>query len=147
MGPSVAADEAKFLSEGRPEAIVRRVLDEANRIKEPCGLAQGLIVGMVDMGLIRDVEVKACGGERWNVHVRARVTSPDCSHFVYFERELRAAIANVVDVAAVFIEWSDGSDWTPECMSADLREQLKERRRRKMSAIEKLAAVSGEVKR
>ena len=143
----MAAEEAKFLSEGRPEAIVRRVLDEANRIDEPCGLAQGLSVGMVDMGLIRDVEVKACGGERWNVHVRARVTSPDCLHFVYFERELRAAIANIVDVAEFSIEWSDGSDWTPESMSADLREQLKERRRRKMSAIENLTARPREVKR
>ena len=89
---------------------MRRVLDAANRIDEPCGLAQGLSVGMVDMGLIRDVEVKASGRERWNVHVRARVTSPDCLHFVYFERELRAAVANIVDVAEFSIEWSDGSD-------------------------------------
>jgi metal-sulfur cluster biosynthetic enzyme len=143
----MAADEVECLSERGPEAIVRRVLDEANRIWEPCGLAQGLSVGMVDMGLIRDVEVKPCEGEQWNVHVRARVTSPDCLHFVYFERELRAAIANIADVAEVFVEWSDGSDWTPDCMSADLREQLKERRRRMMSALEKLTVGPGEVKR
>ena len=126
---------------------MRQVLDEANRIKEPCGLAQGLSVGMVDMGLIRDVEVKACDGGRWNVHVRARVTSPDCLHFVYFERELRAAVVNIVDVAEFSIEWSDGSDWTPDCMSADLRGQLKERRRMKLSAIEKLTAAPVQVKR
>ena len=146
MGRSVVIDEVNVLNEGRPEAIMRQILDAANYIKEPCGLAQGLSVGMVDMGLIRDVEVKECGSGGWNVHVRARVTSPDCLHFVYFERELRAAVLKIVDVAEFFIEWSDGADWTPDSMSADLREQLKERRRRKMSLVEKLAAGPEEVK-
>ena len=52
------------------EQLVERVLDAANQILEPCGMAQGLSIGMVDMGLIAGVDVKqsdlslACKGAR-----------------------------------------------------------------------------------
>lgn len=97
-------------------------------------MAQGLSIGMVDMGLIAGVDVDR-RESRWHVKVRARVTSPDCLHFVYFERELRAAIAGIADVEKVDIEWTDGSDWTPEDMSPQLREQLYGRRKKQLSAV------------
>ena len=113
------------------ENLVRRILDEANRILEPCGMAQGLSVGMVDMGLINGVDVERCQSG-WDVRVRARVTSPDCLHFVYFERELRAGMNAIPGIRTVSVEWGDGSDWTPESMSATLREQLRERRQKRI---------------
>ena len=116
------------------EQLVERVLDAANQILEPCGMAQGLSIGMVDMGLIAGVDVKQ-SDSRWHVKVRARVTSPDCLHFVYFERELRAAIAAIGDVEEVDVEWTDGADWTPDDMSPRLREQLYGRRQKQLEAI------------
>lgn len=113
--------------------LERRILDQANQIMEPCGLAQGLSVGMVDMGLIRAVQAERCGG-LWSVSVKATVTSPDCQHFVYFERELRAAIHSNGEIGEVSIEWADGSDWTPDSMSENLRQQLRERRQKHHSA-------------
>jgi metal-sulfur cluster biosynthetic enzyme len=116
------------------EQLVEHVLAAANQILEPCGMAQGLSIGIVDMGLIVGVDVKQ-NDSRWQVKVRARVTSPDCLHFVYFERELRAAIAAIDAVEEIEVEWTDGSDWTPDDMSPQLREQLDGRRRRKLEAI------------
>ena len=116
------------------EQLVERVLDAANQILEPCGMAQGLSIGMVDMGLIAGVDVKQ-SDSRWHVKVRARVTSPDCLHFVYFERELRAAITAIGDVEEVNVEWTDGADWTPDDMSPRLREQLYGRRQKQLEAI------------
>lgn len=115
------------------QQLAERILAAANQILEPCGLAQGLSVGMVDMGLIRGVDVEH-RDSGWSVRVRARVTSPDCLHFVYFERELRAAITEILEVAEINIEWTDGSDWTPDEMSDSLREQLKARRQFRSSA-------------
>ena len=60
--------------------------------------------------------------------VRARVTSPDCLHVVYFERELRAAAKAIPEVGQVEIQWDGGYDWTPECMSESLRIEMKQRR-------------------
>jgi metal-sulfur cluster biosynthetic enzyme len=120
--------------DNQSEQLVERVLAAANQILEPCGMAQGLSIGMVDMGLIAGVDVKR-SDSRWHVKVRARVTSPDCLHFVYFERELRAAIAAISEVEKIDVEWTDGSDWTPDDMSPQLREQLYGRRRKQLEAI------------
>jgi metal-sulfur cluster biosynthetic enzyme len=114
--------------------LAELILAAANQILEPCGLAQGLSVGMVDMGLIRGVDVEQ-KGSNWSVRVRARVTSPDCLHFVYFERELRAAIAAIADFEKIDVEWIDGSDWTPDDMSPQLREQMNDRRRKQLKAM------------
>lgn len=111
------------------ESIASRIREAANRIPDPCGMGQGLSIGMADMGLIREVDVRQ-SEEQWKVTVRARVTSPDCLHVVYFERELRAAVAAMPDIGQFAIEWDGGYDWTPECMSEALRSRMKERRAR-----------------
>jgi metal-sulfur cluster biosynthetic enzyme len=116
-------------------AIIADVRDLANRIPDPCGLAQALSIGMVDMGLVRSVEAVREHGA-WNITVRARVTSPECLHFVYFERELRAALGARADIGQVHIEWDSGLDWLPEDMSEAARARLRERRHQ-------IAAVAG----
>ena len=122
--------------------LTESILAAANQILEPCGMAQGLSIGMVDMGLIAGIDLDQ-RDSRWRVKVRARVTSPDCLHFVYFERELRAAIAPIADFEKIEVEWTDGSDWTPDDMSPQLREQLYGRRRKQLEAIEKGLEASG----
>ena len=119
-------DESKLL--------VERILTAANQILEPCGLGQGLSIGMVDMGLIGrvDAERREAG---WHVKVQARVTSPDCLHFVYFERELRAAITAIGNIEEIDVEWADCSDWSPEKMNPQVREQMSERRRKRLAAF------------
>jgi metal-sulfur cluster biosynthetic enzyme len=109
------------------EGIATRIRDAANRIPDPCGMAQGLSVGMLDMGLIREIEVRQ-SEKHWDVTVRARVTSPDCLHFVYFERELRAAVAAIPEIRFFSVEWDGGYDWTPESMSEAIRTRMKQRR-------------------
>ena len=79
------------------------------------------------MGLIREIDVRR-SGKVWNVLLRARVTSPDCLHFVYFERELLAAAKQIPEIGHVEIEWDGGFDWTPESMSEAVRIRMKERR-------------------
>jgi metal-sulfur cluster biosynthetic enzyme len=111
--------------------LTERILAAANQILEPCGMAQGLSIGMVDMGLIRSVDLEQ-RDSRWHVRIRARVTSPDCLHFVYFERELRAAIGAITDIDEINVEWTDGSDWTPDDMSDAVRAQLRMRRTKRV---------------
>jgi metal-sulfur cluster biosynthetic enzyme len=123
-------------ADNQSQQLAERILEAANQVLEPCGMAQGLSVGMVDMGLIRGVDVEQ-RGSRWYVRVRARVTSPDCLHFVYFERELRATIAAIADFEKIDVEWTEGSDWTPDDMSPRLRQQMNDRRRRQLAAIDK----------
>lgn len=109
--------------------IVAAVYAAANRIPDPCGLAQAASIGMVDMGLIRKIDAYR-EGNAWCVTVRARVTSPECLHFVYFEKELRAALDEIPEIGRVEIDWDAGLDWTPDDMSEAARARLQERRKR-----------------
>jgi metal-sulfur cluster biosynthetic enzyme len=122
-------DETKHLTE--------RILTAANQILEPCGLGQGFSIGMVDMGLIGGVDVER-GDSGWRVKVSARVTSPDCLHFVYFERELRSAIMAIGNIDKIDVEWGDCSEWSPDQMAPRVREQMQERRRKRLATIEQV---------
>jgi len=113
--------------------LVARVRDMANQIPDPCGLAQSQSIGMADMGLLRAIEAVNKNGA-WSVTIRARVTSPECLHFVYFERELRAALRTLPEIGEVHVEWDNGLDWTPEDMNDVARARLRERRNRVIAA-------------
>lgn len=107
--------------------IVERVRRTANQVLDPCGLAQAVSIGLVDMGLVREV-VAERRSDGWEVTIHARVTSPECLHFVYFEREIRAALEADPHIRKITIEWQNGLDWTPNDMSAATRQRLRERR-------------------
>ena len=113
--------------------LIDRIRAAANAIPDPCSLAQGYPVGMTDMGLLRTVEARPTTAG-WRVHIQARVTAPDCLHMVYFERELRDAVAGMPEVAALTFAWDGGYDWTPADMSPAVQRALRERRERNLAA-------------
>jgi metal-sulfur cluster biosynthetic enzyme len=96
------------------EAEIRRRL---NTIGDPCSVANGVPMGLDDMGLVESVDV----GPDGDVQIKLRLTSPTCvmvSHFKIQAEELTREIPGVRNVA---VRSDLGLDWSPDMMSASAR--------------------------
>ena len=102
--------------------VIAKVREKANEIHDPCGLAQGAAIGLVDMGLIRCLSAHPSSEGRWIVDLTLRFTSPGCLYFSYFEDRLNAAAA--IEGIELEIRWDERFDWTPNDMAADARRKL-----------------------
>ena len=115
--PSVLDSEA---------AVVAFVRERADGIYDPCSMALGLNVGLVEMGLLRETTV-ARGDGGWAVRVQIRLTSPGCQYFFYFQEELEARLLNHPAIAKVTVTWDERLDWTPEDLAPSAREKIDRR--------------------
>jgi len=120
------------------EAAVRQALD---RIGDPCSVAQGVPMGLDEMGLVEAVEVGA-GGQ---VRIRLRLTSPSCMLGGYFRVEAEREVGAIPGVESVAVTTDLGLDWRPEMLSESARRRRGEalRARRRAHAREKGAPVAG----
>lgn len=113
------------------EQVVRYVSNRVNEVVDPCSQAQGVAIGLVDMGLVRELDVEP-GGGGWCVRLKLRLTSPGCLYFVYFEESIRERIVHPA-IKSLEIGFDSGLDWTPESMSSSAQRRLSEHRARLLS--------------
>ena len=111
-------------------ALVQRMINE---VYDPGGLARGLSIGMVDMGLIRSSKVKPTE-KGWDVTLRIRFTSAGCLYFPYFEREIRHRLEVYQQIEALNIEWDKVIDWTPEDLSEVAKSKLEKHNEKLLAA-------------
>jgi metal-sulfur cluster biosynthetic enzyme len=104
-----------------------RIDNHLNAIGDPCSVANGSPLGLVDMGIVDEVDVDAGGV----AHVALRLTSPSCYVVSYFADEIRKRVGSEPEITAVTVTTDLGLDWTPDMMS----EHGKAVRRRSLSAI------------
>jgi metal-sulfur cluster biosynthetic enzyme len=102
--------------------VIAKIREKANEIHDPCGLAQGAAIGLVDMGLIRCLTARPDSDGHWTVDLTLRFTSPGCLYFSYFEDRLNAAAA--IEGIELKIRWDDRFDWTPNEMASGARRKL-----------------------
>lgn len=121
-------DDQRLQSE---EQVVRYVSNRVNEVVDPCSQAQGVAIGLVDMGLVRELEVEPEGGG-WCVRLKLRLTSPGCLYFVYFEESIRERIVHPA-IKRLEVGFDSGLDWTPESMSSSAQRRLSEHRSRLLS--------------
>jgi metal-sulfur cluster biosynthetic enzyme len=88
-----------------------------NRVKDPCSVAAGRAMGLVDMGLIDRVEI----GDTGAVDVFLRLTSPACYLMPYLESESVARVSECDGVTAVAVHPDEGLDWSPARIAEHLR--------------------------
>ena len=99
-----------------PEQLVRTAL---HRVVDPCSIAAGAPVSILEMGLLRGVSI-----DDGRVTITLRLTNPFC-----FQAELiRARICAAVGQATghdVVVDVDPSDDWEPEMMSAGARARLR----------------------
>lgn len=106
-------------------AEVRRRLDT---IGDPCAVAQGVPMGLEEMGLIETVELDREG----NLEIRMRLTSPSCMMGGYFKVEAERVLGEIPEVRSVAVSSDLGLDWRPEMLSASAQRRRGEALRARM---------------
>lgn len=116
------------------DALVERVRDALDDVRDPCSIAAGVPAGLVEMGLVRSLEVRDGPGGA-TVRVAIGVTEPTCLMGPSFLTGARERLRTVPGVARVEVELSDDPDWSPRDMSPGYRARLSAHRRARRGAI------------
>jgi metal-sulfur cluster biosynthetic enzyme len=108
--------------------LVERVRSALDEVRDPCSVAAGVPAGIVEMGLVRSLDVRDEPGGAV-VRVVIRVTEPTCLMGPSFASGARERLARVPGVARVDVELSDDPSWSPLDMAPGYRARLAEHRR------------------
>lgn len=103
-----------------------RVREELEAIVDPCSAVAGAPVGLVSMGLVRDLEVQADG----RVALTIGVTEPTCLMGWPFAREAEERLGRLPGVRRVEVRLDNATPWTPDRMAPAYRERLRAARAR-----------------
>jgi metal-sulfur cluster biosynthetic enzyme len=113
-----------------PTVSVIRVKEALQQVLDPCSVGRGVPAGLVDMGMVKTVEVSSAPTGPAVVAVELRITSPACTFQPYFEREVRERLGELSGVGEVRITWDSEFDWSDDDMSPGLKQRLREKRHR-----------------
>jgi metal-sulfur cluster biosynthetic enzyme len=116
------------------DALVERLHAALDEVHDPCSVVAGVPAGLVEMGLVRALEVRDGPGGA-TVRVAIGVTEPTCLMGPSFVSGARDRLRAVPGVARVEVTLSDDPDWTPLDMSPAYRARLSEHRRSRRGTI------------
>ena len=103
-------------TEGRPRR--ERIRDALRGIVDPCSAANGSNLDIVEMGLLKSVEV-----DDSEVRVEMRLTTPACHMVPYFIEEIEERVSALSGVESVEVETDDGMEWDTEMMSEEAKKK------------------------
>lgn len=98
------------------EAEIRRQL---NTIGDPCSVANGVPMGLDDMGLVESVDL----GPDGDVQIKLRLTSPTCVMVSHFKVQAEELALTVPGVRSVGVSSDIGLDWSPDMMSESAQQR------------------------
>jgi metal-sulfur cluster biosynthetic enzyme len=102
---------------GAEPAVAKRRLKSAvqealQAVSDPCSLQTSTPMSIVDMGLVREVDI----GDGGDVKIKLAVTSPGCTLFPSFARAASERICAIPGVASVEVEVDPAILWSPADM-------------------------------
>jgi metal-sulfur cluster biosynthetic enzyme len=112
-----------------------QILAALDEIKDPCSVASGTPLGLVEMGLIKQLDISSEGA----VEIQLCLTAPFCHMIAFFKAETTARVGAIPGVSAVLLATDNGLDWSPERMSP----AVQARRAKMFGAV----AVAGQTER
>lgn len=107
------------------------VRNALRNVIDPCSAATGSDLDIVEMGLIRSVEV-----QDEHVRVAMRVTTPACQMIAYFHSEIENQVESLSGVTSVELEVDDGLEWDKGMMSDDAKRRRQEQLQKRRQAYE-----------
>lgn len=119
---------------GRIRAVLKEVID-------PCSAATGSNLDVVEMGLIKSVDV-----EGDHVNIQMRLTTPACHMLPYFYEEIEGRVAELADIESVMLETDGGFEWHEGMMSEEAKAKRQDvldaqaTRLRQEQSVEKISA-------
>ena len=108
--------------------LVERRLDE---VVDPCSAANGTDLGLVEMGLVADIEIESA-----HVTISLRLTSPFCMQIPYFVDEVEEKVGELDGVSSVTLETDQGTEWHQGMMADSARARREERKAARIETLE-----------
>lgn len=107
------------------ESQVRAALDD---VTDPCSQAFGVPAGLLEMGLVRRLEITP---DRAGPHAEVvlRVTDAGCLLGAEFVAAVETRLATVPGLGSFAVELDHAVDWSPDDMSSSYRRRLERVRR------------------
>jgi metal-sulfur cluster biosynthetic enzyme len=103
----------------------RDVESTLNAITDPCSVASGVPIGLVDMGIVESVEMQS----DYSVKVTLLPTFPGCIYTAVFAHEIQAKLAELEWTSEIdIVVEAGGALWDEDRMSATARTRLHEAR-------------------
>lgn len=100
---------------------LREAVDAALRtIVDPCSIATGAPVDLVDMGLVQSIEI-----EHGTVLITLRLTSPTCWQVGNIITSIREKLAILAGVREVRCRVDMAAEWTPAMMAPEAQARLR----------------------
>ena len=100
------------------------VLRVLNEIVDPCSVRAGAPAGLVDMGLVGDIDIRPTSPGRCVVAVQVGVTEPGCFMIGPFAVEARERLLRLPDVDDVEVGFRAWTGWTEDDMTSEYRLHL-----------------------
>ena len=94
------------------QRLLSKVQEALQAVSDPCSLQTSTPMSIVDMGLVREVEIRD-GGE---VRIKVAVTSPGCTLFASFARAASERVRAIPGVASVEVDVDPTILWSPADM-------------------------------
>lgn len=101
----------------------RTIREQLDKVIDPCSAARGTDLGLVEMGLVKDVAIN-----NEQVQISLRLTGPGCMQIPYFVEQVSKRIGDLQGVSHVSVTTDAGLEWTPEMMSESGREKREKRK-------------------
>lgn len=121
----------------RPPVEVATVMRALNAISDPCSVTAGCPAGLVDMGLVRDVDIRLADGGAV-VDVTLSITEPGCLMAAPFTVQATTALRSLPGVSDAQVRVDPSLPWDEDDLDPGYRDRLTRHRldRRRSLGIE-----------
>jgi metal-sulfur cluster biosynthetic enzyme len=99
---------------------VAQVREALRRVADPCAIATGVPVDIVDMGLVQGIDVRG-----HTVTVTLRLTSPFCMQIGLISEQIQKVVRRLDGVADVCVDVDHLAEWMPEMMNPAAQRRLR----------------------
>lgn len=103
------------------DSVALQARNRLDEIVDPCSEARGTDISIVEMGLLKSIEVSD-----GHVHIDLRITSPSCMMVGYFIEQAEQRVGSLDGVEEVTLSTDAGMQWREEMMAEEALEQRHE---------------------
>lgn len=101
------------------DAVERLVRDALRRVVDPCSIAAGVPIDVIDMGIIKHVDIREGA-----ITIILRPTSPFCFQLDMIAASIVEKVRDAVSLE-VSTDVDFAADWDPDMMSEQARARLR----------------------
>ena len=113
------------------EALRELLTRQINQIVDPCSIATALPAGIVDLRLLRSLDIDQLPDGRLRVAVKICVTHPFCAMSAVFLHEVEKCLKAFEVIEHLDVCLDQSTFWTESFMSSAYKSRLAEERARK----------------